>query len=51
MFTKEHGVYWHADRQKSVALNAYSLAGVQVNVEEAEKLQGELMKVLPPKCS
>lgn len=40
MFTKEHGVYWHADPQKSVALNAYSLAGVQVNVEEAEKASG-----------
>lgn len=40
MFTKEHGVYWHADSQKSMAVNAYSLAGVQVNVEEAENASG-----------
>ncbi len=35
-----HEVYWHADPQKSVAVNAYSLAGVQVNVEEAENASG-----------
>lgn len=40
MFTKMHEVYWHADPQKSVAVNAYSLAGVQVNVEEAENASG-----------
>ncbi|EIW9355057.1 hypothetical protein [Klebsiella pneumoniae] len=40
MFTKEHGVYWHADQKKSLAANAYSLAGVQVNVEEAENASG-----------
>ncbi|HBY1523640.1 TPA: hypothetical protein MIQ65_29885, partial [Klebsiella pneumoniae] len=40
MFTKEHGVYWHADPKKSLAANAYSLAGVQVNVEEAENASG-----------
>lgn len=50
MFTKEHGVYWHADPQKSVATNAYALAGVPVNVDEAENSGGELMKVLFPKC-
>ncbi|HCJ3181904.1 TPA: hypothetical protein NRM86_003508 [Klebsiella pneumoniae] len=40
MFTKEHGVYWHADPQKSVATNAYALAGVPVNVDEAENAGG-----------
>ncbi|BBE58780.1 hypothetical protein NX016_26360 [Klebsiella pneumoniae] len=50
MFTKEHGVYWHADPQKSVATNAYALAGVPVNVDEAENSGGELMKVLLQKC-
>ncbi|HBW3101793.1 TPA: hypothetical protein MEX03_005661, partial [Klebsiella pneumoniae] len=40
MFTKEHGVYWHADPQKSVATNAYALAGVPVNVDEAENSGG-----------
>ncbi|HFN0768923.1 TPA: hypothetical protein ACHBYM_004539 [Klebsiella pneumoniae] len=40
MYTKEHGVYWHSDPQKSVATNAYSLAGVPVNVDEAENSAG-----------
>ncbi|HBY9717376.1 TPA: hypothetical protein MJA52_004402 [Klebsiella aerogenes] len=40
MYTKEHGVYWHSDPQKSVATNAYSLAGVPVNVNEAENSAG-----------
>lgn len=40
MFTKQHGVYWHSNPQKSVALNAYSLAGVQVSVDEAENATG-----------
>lgn len=40
MFTKEHGGYWHSNPQKSVALNAYSLAGVQVSVDEAENAAG-----------
>lgn len=40
MFTTMHDVYWHSDPQKSVAVNAYSLAGVQVNVSEAENATG-----------
>lgn len=40
MYTKMHDVYWHSDRQKSLAVNAYSLAGVQANVEEAENAAG-----------
>lgn len=40
MYTKEHGVYWHSDPQKSVATNAYALAGVPVNVDEAENSAG-----------
>lgn len=49
MFTKMHDVYWHSDPQKSVAVNAYSLAGVQVNVEETEKAAGGVNEDLASK--
>jgi len=38
--TNTHGMYWHMNDQHSVAKNAYSLSGVDVNFSESEVTPG-----------
>lgn len=40
MTTSEHGVFWKANPQNSIAKNAYSLAGVDVTFKDAEVTPG-----------
>ncbi|NRN28372.1 hypothetical protein [Photorhabdus heterorhabditis] len=41
-YSKFHGIYWHKNPSYSVAKNAYSLAGVDVNFSETEVKPGSV---------